>query len=49
MSGFGFTKIVFGKMEKGVRRSTRRVLLWHDGGLEYLEGTAKEFEVVMFD
>jgi hypothetical protein len=49
MSGFCFTKIVFGKIEKGDGRSTRRVLPWHDGGSEYLEGTAEDLEVVMFD
>jgi hypothetical protein len=49
MSGFGFTKIVFEKMEKVAGRSTRRVLPWHDGGSGYLEGTAEDLEVVMFD
>jgi hypothetical protein len=48
-------------MEKGVGRSTRRVLPWHGYGSEYLQGTAEEMgwscvidwdlwrEVVMFD
>jgi hypothetical protein len=36
-------------MEKGAGQSTWRVLPWHDGGSEYLEGTAEELEVVMFD
>jgi hypothetical protein len=49
MSGFGFTKIVFRKMEKGAGWSSRRVLSWHNGGSEYLEGTAEDLEVVMFD
>jgi hypothetical protein len=49
ISGFGFTKMFSEKLEKGVKRSTRWVLPWHGGGSEYLEGTAKGFEVVMFD
>jgi hypothetical protein len=49
MSGFGFTKNVFGKMEKGVGRSTRRVLPWHGYGLKYLQGTAKGMEMAMCD
>jgi hypothetical protein len=36
-------------MEKGVGRSTRRVLPWHGCGLEYLQGTAEEMEMVMCD
>jgi hypothetical protein len=44
-----FFKDDFGKMEKGVGRSTRRVLPWHGYGSEYLQGTAEEMEVVMFD
>jgi hypothetical protein len=36
-------------MEKGAGRSTRRVLPWHGYGLEYLQGTAEEMEVVMCD
>jgi hypothetical protein len=36
---------VFRKMEKGVGQSTRRVLPWHEGITEYLEGTAKELGV----
>jgi hypothetical protein len=36
-------------MEKGARRSTRRVLLWHSYGSEYLQGTAEEMEMVMCD
>jgi hypothetical protein len=28
-------------MEKGAGRSTRRVLLWHGYGSEYLKGTAE--------
>jgi hypothetical protein len=35
------------KMEEGAGRSTRRVLPWHGKGSEYLEGIAKEMEVVM--
>jgi hypothetical protein len=46
---FCFSKDVFEKMEKGVGRSTRRVLPWHSYGSEYLQGTAEEMEVVMFD
>jgi hypothetical protein len=42
-------KVVFGKMEKSAGRSTRRVLPWHEKGSEYLEGTAEEMEMVMFD
>jgi hypothetical protein len=42
-------KVVFQKMEKSVGRSTRTVLLWHEEGLDYLEGTAEEMEMVMFD
>jgi hypothetical protein len=34
----GFQK----EKEKGAGQSTRRVLPWHDDGLEYLEGTAEE-------
>jgi hypothetical protein len=41
--------VVFGKMEKGARRSTQRVLSWYEKSLEYLEGTAKEMEMVVFD
>jgi hypothetical protein len=37
-----FSKDVFGKMEKGAGRSTRRVLPWHDYDSEYLQGTAEE-------
>jgi hypothetical protein len=44
-----FSKVVFQKMEEGARWSTRRVLPWHRKGLEYLEGTAEEMEVVMCD
>jgi hypothetical protein len=36
-------------MEKGAGRSTRRVLPWHGYGSEYLQGTAKEMEMVMCD
>jgi hypothetical protein len=36
-------------MEKGVGRSTRRVLPWHGYGLEYLQGTTEEMEMVMCD
>jgi hypothetical protein len=36
-------------MEKGARRSTRRVLPWHGYGSEYLQGTAKGNEMVMCD
>jgi hypothetical protein len=46
---FCFKNGVFGKMEKSIERSTRRVLPWHGCGLEYLQGTAKEMEVVMCD
>jgi hypothetical protein len=37
-----FSKDVFGKMDKGAERSTRRVLPWHGYGSEYLQGTAEE-------
>jgi hypothetical protein len=30
------------KMEKSVEQSTRRVLPWYVGIMEYLEGTAEE-------
>jgi hypothetical protein len=46
---FCFQKDVFGKMEKGVGRSTRRVLQWHGYGSEYLQGTAEGNEMVMCD
>jgi hypothetical protein len=46
---FCFSKVDFGKMEKGAGRSTRRVLLWHGYGSEYLQGTAEGMEVVMCD
>jgi hypothetical protein len=46
---FCFHKSFYKEKEKGAGRSTRRVLPWHDGGSEYLEGTTDEFEVVMFD
>jgi hypothetical protein len=36
-------------MEESVERTTRRVLPWHKKGSEYLEGTAEEMEMVMFD
>jgi hypothetical protein len=36
-------------MEKGARRSTRRVLPWHGYGLEYSQGTAEGMEMVMCD
>jgi hypothetical protein len=36
-------------MENGAGRSTRRVLPWHGYGLEYLQGTAEEMEMVMYD
>jgi hypothetical protein len=36
-------------MEKGAGRSTWRVLPWHEKGSEYLQGTAKELEMVMCD
>jgi hypothetical protein len=48
MSGFGFIKC-FQKNGGSVERSTRRVLSGHGYGLEYLEGTDEEVEVVMFD
>jgi hypothetical protein len=37
----------FGNMEKGVVRSTRRVLPWHGYGLEYSQGTAEGMEMVI--
>jgi hypothetical protein len=46
---FWFSKVDFGKLEKGAGRSTRRVLPWHRLGLEYLQGTAEGWEVVMCD
>jgi hypothetical protein len=49
MSGFGFIKWFFRKMEKGAGQSTRRVLPWHGYGSEYLQGTAKGMEIVMCD
>jgi hypothetical protein len=36
-------------MEKAAGRSTWRVLPWHAKGLEYLQGTAEELEMVMCD
>jgi hypothetical protein len=42
-------KVVFGKMEECVGRSTRRVLPWHRYGSEYLQGTAEEMKMVMCD
>jgi hypothetical protein len=36
-------------MEESVGWSTRRVLPWHENGSEYLEGTAEEMEMLMFD
>jgi hypothetical protein len=42
-------KVVFGKMEECAGRSTWRVLPWHIYGLEYLQGTAEEMEMVMCD
>jgi hypothetical protein len=36
-------------MEEGDGWSTRRVLSWQEKSLEYLEGTAEEIEMVMFD
>jgi hypothetical protein len=36
---------VFRKMEKGVGQSTRRLLSWHEGISEYLEGTTEELGV----
>jgi hypothetical protein len=36
-------------MEEDAGRSTRRVLPWHEKGSEYLERTAEEMEIVMFD
>jgi hypothetical protein len=48
MSSFGFIKVISGrKKEKGARRSTRRLLPWHDGGSEYMEGTTDEFGMVI--
>jgi hypothetical protein len=44
-----FSKVYFEKMEKGAGQSTRRVLLWHGYGSEYLQGTAEGMEVVMCD
>jgi hypothetical protein len=44
-----FSKFDFGKMEKGAGRSTRRVLPWRGNGSEYLQGTTKGMEVVMYD
>jgi hypothetical protein len=35
-------KYFWKEKEKGAGWSTRRVLPWHEGGLEYLEGTAEE-------
>jgi hypothetical protein len=32
-------------MEKGAGRSTQRVLPWHEGSLEYLEGIAEELGI----
>jgi hypothetical protein len=46
---FYFQKGVFGKVEKGAGRSTRRIPPWHGCGSEYSQGTAEEMEVVMFD
>jgi hypothetical protein len=42
-------KVVFRKMEKGVGRSTQRVLSWHGKGSEYLKGTVEEMVKVMCD
>jgi hypothetical protein len=36
-----FSKVDFGKVEKGAGRGTRRVLPWHVFGSEYLQGTAE--------
>jgi hypothetical protein len=36
-------------MEKSVGRSTQTVLPWDEEGSDYLEGTAEEMEMVMFD
>jgi hypothetical protein len=44
-----FSKDVFGEMEKGAGWSTRRVIMWHGYGSEYLQGTAEEMEMVMCD
>jgi hypothetical protein len=44
-----FSKDVFKKMEKGVGRSTWRVLPWHGSGSEYLQGTTEGMEMVMCD
>jgi hypothetical protein len=46
---FCFEKMIFGKMERSVRWSTRRVLPWHGCGSEYLQGTAETMEMVMCD
>jgi hypothetical protein len=46
---FLFSKVDFGKVEKGAGQSTRRVLPWHEFGLEYLQGTTAGWEVVMCD
>jgi hypothetical protein len=47
---FWFSKVIFKrKMEQGAERSTWRVLPWHGYGLEYLQGTAEELEMVMCD
>jgi hypothetical protein len=45
---FGFIKC-FQKNGGSAEWSTRRLLSGHGYGLEYLEGTAEEVEVVMFD
>jgi hypothetical protein len=39
-----FSKVDFGKMEKGAGRSTRRVLPWHGYGSEYLQVLPKEWK-----
>jgi hypothetical protein len=39
----------FRKMEKSAGWSTRRVLPWHGSGLEYVQGTAEEMEMVLCD
>jgi hypothetical protein len=49
MSVFVFIKVFSEKLEKGVGRSTRRVLLWHGYGSEYWQGTAAGMEMVMCD
>jgi hypothetical protein len=41
--------MILEKMEKGARWSTWRVLPWHDGGSEYLKGTAEDMVMVTFD